>query len=125
MISSSGDSASTSTSNRLRRSSTPASAIGSRTRTRYWLMVSGGRDGAERLERRGRRVALSAVRPRRRELDLDRGERAGDLLDRHVAYVPDAEELRHEVAMAAGDRDPVPVAKGEPERDRVDSLGCE
>ena len=59
---------------------------------------------------------------RRRELDLDGRQRARYLLDRHVADVSDPEEPRHELAVTARDRDPVPVTQRKAKRDGVDPV---
>ena len=117
-ICSSGDSSSTSTSKCVRSNSRPASAIGSRTRTR---IVRRSR-GAVRRPRGRCCVARLDVDADRGELLLDGAERDGDVVDRDVADVADAEQPRHELTVPAGDRDPVPVAEREPQRDRVDTL---
>ena len=54
------------------------------------------------------------------ELQLHRPERGDDVEHVDVADVPDPEEPVDDVAVAARDRDPVPVAQRQPELDGVD-----
>src|SRR5262245_2567400 len=126
MAPSRSESPSTSTSKRLRRSSTPDSAIGSRTRTRGRSGIgTAGRDGRERLERAGDAHAALQLGAGLHKCELDGRERGDDVEDVVVADVADAEQPVLQVAVAAGDGDAVPVAEREPQLTRVDALGGE
>src|SRR5262245_24397386 len=105
MIDSSDALVSTSTSNFERSSSTPASAIVSRTRT------LGGNGALVRLEGLRDGDAALDVGAHFRQRELDRGERRRDVEHVEPADVADPEDLPLELALAWRDRDAVAVAK--------------
>src|SRR5205823_1238791 len=109
------ESESTSTSKRERRSSTPASAIFSLTRTRNGLF--------ERLERAGHGDAALDVGAELGERQLDRGKRGRDVEDVEPADVADAEDLPLQRALPRRERDAVAVAQCAQEVAGVDALG--
>jgi hypothetical protein len=118
MIDARSDSPSSTTSNRRRRSSTPGSAMGSRTRTRCRAASATGRP-AVRLESAGDRDSALDLGTALGEKLLDRGESGRDVEDVVVADVADAEDPGSELAVAARDGDPEAVAQREHEVARV------
>src|ERR671910_3681666 len=147
MISSSGDSRSSSTSKRERSSSTPAGAIASRTRTRgprlsasvvLILSFSGrappapSREPRRASDRRPFRVDLERARrggpalERRAELvedELDRVERGCDVELVVPADVADPEDRVLQLPLSAGDRDAVALAERQRQFARVEPVG--
>src|SRR4029079_16466019 len=113
MVSATSESPSTSTSKRLRRSSTPASAIGSRTSTRGRSGIPRG-DGRVRLERAGPAGATLDLCAGLQKRELDGRERGDDVEDVVVADVADAEKAVLKVAVAPGAGDAGPVATRAP-----------
>src|SRR5690349_14571440 len=116
MMSSSGESRSTTTSYFSRRRSTPASAISSRIRIRTLpapasLRRSCGDGALERLEGSGDRDAALDLGAELRERQLDGGERARDVEHVEPADVADAEDLPLQVRLARRERHAVPVAE--------------
>src|SRR4249919_1843491 len=123
MVSARSESPSTSTSKRPRRSSTPGSAIGSRTSTRGRSgIAASGRNGRERLERAGHAGAALHLRTGLHESELDGRQRGDDVEDVVVADVADPEEPVLQVAVAAGDRDAETVAEGKTQLACVDAF---
>src|SRR3989442_11149074 len=112
MISVSGESVSTSTSKRLRRRSTPASAIDSRTSTRTLVCLERGRDSHAALDLH---AGLDHAR-------LHGTERGGVVEDLEVADVADAEALAPPLALAADQLDAEPVAQIEQEGGHVEPV---
>src|SRR5437588_6648736 len=112
MISFRSDPTSTSTSKRLRRSSTPASAIASRTSTRIFVRLERGRDSHAALD-----VHAGLHHPR-----LDGAERGRDVEDVEVADVADAEDLALPLPLAADQLDAQAVAQVEQERGHVEPV---
>src|ERR671935_2959673 len=114
MISSSGESVSTSTSYRDRRSSTPESAIASRTSI-FTLPAPCAAPSSlrrchgalERLERARDRDASLDVGAELGQRELDGGERARDVEHVEPADVTDAEDLPLQVTLARRERDAV------------------
>src|SRR4051812_5519875 len=120
MISASAESASTSTSNLERRSSMPASAICSRTRTlmdaRGTRNRAGRTPGASRcdealvrLERGGTCDPALDLRAELREPELDRRQRDRDVEHVEPADVSDPEHLALQLSLPGGERDAVAV----------------
>src|SRR6478736_717825 len=127
MISSSGESRSTTTSYRSRRRSTPASAICSRTRTLIPAPSSrrrscGGDGALERLEGPGDRDAALDLRTELGERQLDRGKRARDVEHVEPADVPDAKDLPLQVRLTRRERHAVTVAQVQQELVCVDAI---
>ena len=118
MISSSGDSRRRRRRTLARRSSTPASAIVSRTRT----FIRRDDVRFERLERARDRDAALDLRAELGQRQLDRGERGRDVEDVEPADVADPEDLALQVRLPRRERDAVPVAQMREQLVAVDAL---
>src|SRR5258705_13612826 len=108
MISARSESASTSTSNRERSSSTPASAIDSRTRT-LAVMRSADRRVLVRLERGGHTDAALDLCTEVGEHELHCGELRRDVEHVEPADMAEPEDLSLQTALPVRDRHPEPV----------------
>src|SRR6266700_2089965 len=105
MISVSGESASTSTSNFARSRSTPASAIVSRTR------ILGRNRRLERVERRRNCDAAFDLGAQLRQRQLDGRERARDVEHVEPADVADAEDRALQLPLPGSKRHAVAIAQ--------------
>src|SRR6478752_7661429 len=119
MIEANGASVSTSTSNLPRSSSTPASAIGSRTR-----ILLGGNRGLERFERARNRGAAFDVGTELDQRQLDGRKRGRDVEHVEPPDVADAEDRALQLSLPGSERHAVPVAQVEQQLVGVDSVRC-